>query len=64
MPAFYAHERFGKKVWQQTEGDLKEIIRSHYPQFRIGLQGPDIFFFYRLYTNNKPKLFTEQYLKR
>ena len=53
MPAFYAHERFGKKVWQQTEGDLKEIIRSHYPQFRIGLQGPDIFFFYRLYTNNK-----------
>ena len=24
MPAFYAHERFGKKVWQQTEGDLKE----------------------------------------
>ena len=51
MPAFYAHERFGKKVWQQTEGDLKEIIRSHYPQFRIGLQGPDIFFFYRLYTN-------------
>ena len=34
MPAFYAHERFGKKVWQQTEGDLKEIIRSHYPQDR------------------------------
>lgn len=53
MPAFYAHERFGKKVWKQMDGDLRRIIRNHYPQFRIGLQGPDIFFFYRLYSNNK-----------
>lgn len=45
MPAFYAHERFGKKVWKQMHGELKETIREHYPQFQIGLQGPDIFFF-------------------
>ncbi len=53
MPAFYAHERFGKKVWKQIDGELKEILREHYPQFQIGLQGPDIFFFYRLYSNNE-----------
>ena len=53
MPAFYAHERFGKKVWKQMHGELKETIREHYPQFQIGLQGPDIFFFYRLYSNNE-----------
>lgn len=52
MPAFYAHERFGKKVWQQT-GDLKGsepgiIIHSSDWTSRSGY-----FFFYRLYTNNK-----------
>ena len=53
MPAFYAHERFGKKVWKQMHGELKETIQEHYPQFQIGLQGPDIFFLYRLYSTNE-----------
>ena len=39
MPAFYAHERFGKKVWQQTEGILRKlfgvIIRSSGLDFKV-----------------------------
>ena len=47
MPALYTHNRFGAAVVEHLEDELKEIIKKHYTQFRIGLQGPDIFFFYR-----------------
>lgn len=50
MPAFYAHYRFGKITADRTEGQLKEIIEKHRTQFEIGLQGPDLFFFYKPYT--------------
>ena len=50
MPAFYAHDRFGEKVWKKTDGEIREIILKHYKQFEIGLQGPDIFFSYRPYS--------------
>ncbi len=53
MPAFYAHDRFGEKVWGKTDGEIREIILRYYAQFEIGLQGPDIFFFYRPYSKNK-----------
>ncbi|XCP86698.1 zinc dependent phospholipase C family protein [Roseburia hominis] len=53
MPAQYAHDRFGALTARQLTGDLKEIVRKYYPQFRIGLQGPDIFFFYRAYKDNR-----------
>lgn len=52
MPAFYAHDRFGTKVYEKITGDLKKIIKDHYVQYEIGMQGPDIFFFYRPYSNN------------
>lgn len=53
MPAIYAHDRFGAKVSEQLEDELREIVTKYYPQFSIGLQGPDIFFFYKPYTNNR-----------
>lgn len=53
MPAFYAHDRFGKEVSARLDGELKQIVKKHYRQFRIGLQGPDLFFFYRPYFPNK-----------
>lgn len=53
MPAFYAHYRFGAKVFDQISGELKETLKQHHPQFVTGLQGPDIFFFYRPYCLNK-----------
>ena len=53
MPAFYAHDCFGEKVLGKTDGEIREIILKYYAQFEIGLQGPDIFFFYRPYSKNK-----------
>ncbi|NBK97179.1 MAG: hypothetical protein EOM50_04055 [Erysipelotrichia bacterium] len=53
MPAFYAHHRFGKKVYERLNSDIKELIEKNYAQFAIGLQGPDIFFFYKAYKKNK-----------
>lgn len=47
MPAFYAHYRFGAKVASQLNGDLKNLIQTYHAEFSIGLQGPDILFFYR-----------------
>lgn len=53
MPAIYAHDRFGAKVSELVNGQLKDTIHAHYTQFQIGLQGPDIFFFYRPWSKNK-----------
>ena len=53
MPAFYAHDRFGRKVYSRLEGEIKQTIKNHSRQFRIGLQGPDLFFFYRPWHSNK-----------
>lgn len=53
MPAIYAHDRFGAKVSERINEELKETITKYYTQYRIGLQGPDIFFFYRAWGKNK-----------
>ena len=47
MPALYAHKRFGDAVAARLSDEVKEVIQKHPLQFRIGLQGPDPFFFYR-----------------
>ncbi len=52
MPALYAHNRFGADVFNQLDDELKKILEKYYTQFRIGTQGPDLFFFYRLVIPN------------
>ena len=47
MPALYAHNRFGGDVFRQLDSELQTILKKYYTQFRIGMQGPDPFFFYR-----------------
>ena len=51
MPAYYAHKRFGKDVYEQLPKSLQNYINEHRPLFNIGLQGPDIFFFYKPYRS-------------
>ena len=53
MPAYYAHHRFGERVLEVLEPELKAVAEAHRAQFHIGLQGPDIFFFYRPHTKNR-----------
>lgn len=50
MPAFYAHHEFGERVSSRISGDLEKVVQAHRKQFDIGLQGPDVFFFYRPYA--------------
>ncbi len=52
MPALYAHNRFGADVFKQLDDELETILKKYYTQFRIGMQGPDIFFFYRPIIRN------------
>lgn len=53
MPAIYAHEKFGKLVYEQLSDDDKKIIEKYPDAYRIGLQGPDYLFFYRGFYKNK-----------
>lgn len=47
MPSLYAHNRFGKCVTEKLDGEIKDVVKKHYRQFSLGVQGPDILFFYR-----------------
>ena len=59
MPAFYAHKRFGAQVAKILPADLDTIVNNHYTAYDIGLQGPDIFFYYRpCYINRIIKIGT------
>lgn len=53
MPAYYAHHRFGAQVLEILDPELRTVAENHRAQFQIGLQGPDIFFFYRPHTKNR-----------
>ena len=33
MPAFYAHDRFGRKVYSRLDGEIKQTIKKHSRQF-------------------------------
>ena len=51
MPTTYAHDLFGQKVYRQMPEEIKKIIRKNGELYRIGLHGPDIFFYYFIFKN-------------
>ena len=53
MPAVYAHALFGRKVYKSLEGECKDTIKKYKKYYVLGLQGPDILFFYRPFYHNK-----------
>ncbi len=53
MPAIYAHDRFGAEVSERLEPELKHIIEKNPAPYAIGLQGPDLLFFYRPWGKNR-----------
>lgn len=51
MPGFITHFVFGKEGFKDvTEGKVKEAIRKYRHVYNIGLQGPDIFFYFPGYV--------------
>lgn len=46
MPAMYTHDRFGQALKELLPAGIRKTV-NRFPQlFRVGLQGPDIFFYY------------------
>lgn len=59
MPAFYTHKRFGAQIAEKLPAEFGTIIQNHYTAYDIGLQGPDIYFYYRpCYINRIIKIGT------
>lgn len=49
MPACAAHYQFGQDVLSRLDADLKSCALACKREYDIGLQGPDIFLFYKPY---------------
>ncbi len=57
MPASYAHYRFGKLVLPGLPADVRQCVQRFRRMYDMGLQGPDIFFYYNPFvTNSAEKL--------
>lgn len=52
MAAAYTHYRFGQTVLAGLPEAYQELITEALPYFHLGLQGPDILFFYQFYRAN------------
>lgn len=57
MPGFTTHYLFGLNTWKQmAPNSLKQTIRQNHAAFSLGLQGPDLFFYflpsYLIHKNN------------
>jgi hypothetical protein len=53
MPASAAHYQFGQDILNRLDPDLKSVVLAYKQEFDIGLQGPDIFFFYKPYRKTE-----------
>jgi len=53
MPTTYTHYRFGRDVYKSLPAPLQDIIRSHGGLYNIGLHGPDLLFYYKVYKKNR-----------
>ena len=53
MPTTYTHDRFGGDVLRHLPEELKLKTEAEYDLFHIGLQGPDIFYYYNPLFKNR-----------
>ncbi len=52
MPDFYAHQTFGRLVWEALTPETRAVLTPQRAGFQLGLYGPDPLFFYRLRPSN------------
>lgn len=45
MPTTFAHDLFGRNVYRELPEEMRTLIRCYGQLYRIGLHGPDIFFY-------------------
>ena len=53
MPASYTHYRFGTQMLRRMPADIHRTAKRNRRLFDVGLQGPDLFFFYRPVVTTK-----------
>ena len=61
MPASYAHQRFGKQLLEQMPSEIRQCIQRFRRMYDMGLQGPDIFFYYLPFLDTAPGKLGKQY---
>ncbi|MDF9867679.1 hypothetical protein OKW22_001257 [Bacilli bacterium PM5-3] len=52
MPAFATHFFYAKKVYEESDKEVKKLIERYRSYYDLGAQGPDIFFYYKPYKRN------------
>lgn len=52
MPTTYAHDLFGKMVYQKLDEKMQDIIKNNRMAYTIGLHGPDILFYLQPFRKN------------
>ncbi len=52
MPAIFAHDLYGRNVFMDLNPEMKALIRANRDCFYLGVQGPDVLFFYRPWGKN------------
>ncbi len=52
MPTTYAHNVFGKAVFQKLPVELKNIVQENSMAYQVGLHGPDVLFYYKPFEKN------------
>ena len=53
MPAAFAHDLYGRKVYMEADPIIKRIIKKERYCFLLGAHGPDVLFFYKALGKNK-----------
>ena len=53
MPAAFAHDLYGRKVYMEADPVIKRIIKKERYCFLLWVHGPDILFFYKALGKNK-----------
>ena len=52
MPAVAAHYQFGQLVLNKTNKKVKDLVNKNKEMFDLGLQGPDLLFYYKPQRKN------------
>lgn len=52
MPAVFAHDLYGRNIFMELDREIRDAIRKEKDCFYLGVQGPDVLFYYRPWGTN------------
>lgn len=52
MPAAFAHDLYGRRVYRKLDPEMQKLIRKERNCYFLGLHGPDVLFFYKAWGKN------------